>query len=290
MHATESRPGVALDGHIHLILVRHAESNNNVLAEAIRQKHGPAVTEAILVREEAQARDPDCTLSERGLRQLECLQAYDWHDYFLTTGQFPKCLVYTSPMQRCLLTARSVGRSLRTSMDAPVTVNRQLFEEGGCYHHLADGTTAGLPGATWADIGKAFPEFTVPDHAGAGWYDRSQIESTVEFDARARDVSRWIWSMQRQMLVSGHGALVLVMHGNIMSAVISTLFSGAPHTALYKHCNTAHTHIELFSRGGRNLAVCQSLNKVTHLLHHKHLIGGDHALDDRWIQQFAARV
>jgi hypothetical protein len=37
------------------------------------------------------------------------------------------------------------------------------------------------------------------------------------------------------------------------------------------------------------MAVCQRLNKLTHLLGNKHLIGGDHAVDDRWIQQCAAR-
>ena len=289
MHATESGPGVALDGHIHLILVRHAESNNNVLAEAIRQKHGPAVTEAILVHEEAQARDPDCALSARGERQLECLQAYDWHDYFLTTGQFPKCRVYASPMQRCLLTARAVARSLRSWLDAPVVVGPRLFEEGGCYRHRADGTPFGVAGATWDAIAQRFPDFATPENPGVGWYNRPHIETAAEFEARAREVAAWIWAMQQHMLASGHGALVLVMHGNIMSAILSTLFSGAPHAALYKHCNTGHTHIELFSDRGRNLAVCQSVNKVTHLLGHKHLIGGDHAVDDRWIQQFAAR-
>ncbi len=277
------------DGHVHLILLRHAESNNNVLAEAIRQKHGAAVTETLLMHEESQARDPDCALSGRGERQLECLQAYDWHDYFLKTGQFPKCRVYTSPMQRCLLTARAVARSLQSSMDAPVTVGPRLFEEGGCYHHRANGTPEGVPGATWDDIAKRFPEFTTPDSAGVGWYNRPHIETAAEFETRSHEIANWIWAMQQQMLASGHGALVLVMHGNIMSAIISTLFSGAPHTALYKHCNTGHTHIELFSSAGRNMAVCQSLNKVTHLLHHKQLIGGDHAVDDRWIQQFASR-
>ncbi len=37
------------------------------------------------------------------------------------------------------------------------------------------------------------------------------------------------------------------------------------------------------------MALCQRLNKLTHLLHHKQCLGGDHAVDDRWIQQFAAR-
>ncbi len=279
----------ALEGHVDLILVRHAESQNNVLYDAIREKHGTDVSETAFMHEEAQTRHPDAPLSDRGLRQLEHLQSYQWHDYFLKAGTFPRCRVFSSPMQRCLLTARAVASSLQSSMDAPVTVHPGLFEEGGCYRNQADGTPLGLPGATWLDISERFADFACPHATPRGWYDRPHIETSAEFDARAIEIVGWIWSMQQDLLRSGHGALVLVTHGNIMSAIISTLFSGAPHTALYKHCNTGHTHVELFSRGHRNLAVCQSVNKVTHLLKERQLIGGDHAVDDRWIQQFAAR-
>lgn len=279
----------ALDGHVHLILVRHAESRNNQLYDAIRSKHGTQVSETAFLHEEAQSRHPDAPLSDRGLRQLEYLQSYQWHDYFLKADAFPRCRMFSSPMQRCLLTARAVSSSLRSSMDEPVAVHPGLFEEGGCYRHRADGTTVGLPGATWREISAQFPEFVCSETTSRGWYDRPHIETQAEFDARAAEFVGWIWSMQQDLLRTGHGAMVLVTHGNFMSAVISTLLSGAPHKALYKHCNTGHTHIELFSAGNRHMAVCQSVNKVTHLLNEKSLIGGDHSVDDRWIQQFAAR-
>ena len=289
MAAANANPKTGLDGQVDLILVRHAESGNNLLAEQIRQTHGPDVPEATLIEEEARMRHPDCGLSARGYRQLEQLQRYDWRDYFLKASAFPKCKVFSSPMQRCLLTAQAVGTSLRSSMDEPVAVRPDLFEEGGCYHYQEDGTPVGLPGVAWQDIRAQFPDFICPQATPRGWYDRAHIETANEFHARAFDIVGWIWSMQQELLRSGHGALVLVMHGNIMSAIMSTLFSGAPHRALYKHCNTGHTHIELFSHGGKNMTVCQSVNKVTHLLHQRDLIGGDHAVDDRWIQQFSAR-
>ncbi len=289
MAAADANPKARLDGQVDLILVRHAESGNNVLAEQIRQAHGADVPEATLIGQEARMRHPDADLSDRGHRQLEQLSRYDWSDYFMKAGAFPRCKVFTSPMQRCLLTAQAVGTSLRASMDEPVVVGPDLFEEGGCYHHQEDGTPMGLPGASWQDIGARFPEFACPPASPRGWYDRAHIETADEFHARAFDIVDWIWRMQQDMLRSGHAVLVLVMHGNIMSAIMSTLFSGAPHRTLYKHCNTGHTHIELFSHGGKNLTVCQSVNKVTHLLHARELIGGDHAVDDRWIQQFSAR-
>ena len=291
-HSTPPSPlnhPARLSGCVDLILIRHAESKNNRLYEAIRDKHGDNLSETAFLREEAHLRHPDCGLSELGLRQLEHLQAYEWHDYFLKADAFPKCQVFSSPMQRCLLTAQAVGRSLRSRMTAPVTVHPNLFEEGGCYTSLPDGVAIGLPGATWIDIGQRFPEFVCPEISPRGWYDRSQKEKSADYDARALEVARWIWFMQQDMLRSGHGALVLVTHGNIMSAIISTLFTGNPHAALFIHSNTGHTHIELFSKGDRNMAVCQSANKVTHLLGETSLIGGDHAVDDRWIQQFALR-
>lgn len=289
MPAASTNLKTRLAGQVDLILVRHAESGNNVLAEQIRQKHGPDVSEATLIAQETRMRHPDCGLSPRGDGQLEQLRQYDWGDYFLKDGAFPKCKVFSSPMQRCLLTARAVSTSLQSSMDEPVVVRPDLFEEGGCYQHQEGGLPVGLPGATWQEISTQFPDFVCTQDSPRGWYDRAYIETADEFRNRAFDLVSWIWGMQQDMLRSGHGALVLVMHGNIMSAIMSTLFCSAPHRALYKHCNTGHTQIELFSHGGRNMAVCQSVNKVTHLLHEKDLIGGDHAVDDRWIQQFSAR-
>ena len=289
MAATSAKPKTRLDGQVDLILVRHAESGNNVLAEQIRETHGADVPETTLIEQESRMRHPDCGLSTRGHKQLENLQRYDWRDYFLKAGAFPKCKVFSSPMQRCLLTARAVSTSLRSSMDESVVVRPDLFEEGGCYRHHEDGTPVGLPGAAWQDISTQFPDFVCPQATPRGWYGRAHIETADEFRARAFDLVGWIWSMQQDLLRSGHGALVLVMHGNIMSALMSTLFCGAPHRTLYKHCNTGHTHIELFSHGDKNMTVCQSVNKVTHLLHERDLIGGDHAVDDRWIQQFSTR-
>ena len=153
MAAADANPKTRVDGQVDLILVRHAESGNNVLAEQIRQTHGPDVPEATLIGLEARMRHPDCGLSERGHRQLEQLSRYDWSDYFMKAGAFPRCKVFTSPMQRCLLTARAVASSLQSSMDAPVAVHPGLFEEGGCYRNHADGTPLGLPGATWGDMG-----------------------------------------------------------------------------------------------------------------------------------------
>ncbi|MBM3601899.1 MAG: histidine phosphatase family protein [Alphaproteobacteria bacterium] len=278
-----------VDGHVDLILVRHAESTNNMLYDVIRTQHGAQVSETAFMHEEARARHPDPGLSERGLRQLEHLQSYQWHDYFLKTGAFPKCKVFSSPMRRCLQTAQAIGISLQSCMDGPITVHPSLFEEGGCYHRQADGTPVGLPGSTWCDISAQFPDFDCLQATPRGWYDRPHMETSAEFDARAHEMVGWIWSMQQDLKRSGHGALVLVTHGNIMSAIMSILFSGTPSKALYKHSNTGHSHIELFSLGNRNMVVCQSINKVTHLLNDRQLIGGDHTVDDRWIQQFAAR-
>ena len=278
-----------LHGHVDLILIRHAESSNNVLFDAYRRQHGADVPESVYLQVEAQNRHPDCGLSPRGIEQLAYLSRYGWEDYFVKAGTFPACRVLASPMQRCLLTAQAVGQSLQSRMIGPISIHPGLFEEGGCYHTLPDGTLVGLPGASWSDIQQQFPDFLCPQGPTGGWYDRPHIESQLEFDARALAMVEWIWSMQQDAVRSGCQALVLVTHGNFMSAVLSTLFSGQPHQTLYKHCNTGHTHIELFSTEDRNVAVCQSVNKVTHLLTQRRLIGGDHSVDDRWIQQFMAR-
>lgn len=244
-----------VDGHVDLILVRHAKSTNNMLYDVIRTQHGAQVSETAFMHEEARARHPDPGLSERGLRQLEHLQSYQWHDYFLKTGAFPKCKVFSSPMRRCLQTAQAIGISLQSCMDGPITVHPSLFEEGGCYHRQADGTPVGLPGSTWCDISAQFPDFDCLQATPRGWYDRPHMETSAEFDARAHEMVGWIWSMQQDLKRSGHGALVLVTHGNIMSAIMSILFSGTPSKALYKHSNTGHSHIELFFLGNRNVRV-----------------------------------
>ena len=135
-----------------LVLIRHAESTNNVLYEQIREKFGADVDEATvfsyavlilplssfslkILKEENRLRQADSGLSQRGIRQIDCLKNFfneEIGNGTINLNPIDHWSIYSSPMKRCLLTAQQVSVGLNNKI---VTVFPFLYESHGCYRY-----------------------------------------------------------------------------------------------------------------------------------------------------------
>lgn len=140
-----------------------------------------------------------------------------------------------------------------------------------------------------------------------GWYLLPDRESHDAFLNRAATIVDWIWTTVHQNLASSEvvdgveGGLVLVTHGNLMNAMISSLLNGRDPVlcqgGLISHSNTGVTHMKLY-RAKKNplLRFCnvQSMNRVDHLLatcdasdgSANPLLSGNEPFKDHWVQEY----
>ena len=139
-----------------------------------------------------------------------------------------------------------------------------------------------------------------------GWYLLPYRESQEEFLDRAAGVVDWLWSLHRNRL-EGEGGIILVSHGNLMNAVISSLISGQDpvkcSSGLVTHHNTGITHLKLYSSEAvattsttaaaatptaTHLRFCnvQYINRVDHLQSDSSLLSGNEPFNDHWVQEF----
>jgi broad specificity phosphatase PhoE len=262
-----------------VIFIRHAESFNNCCYDEVRKIHGNDISEDFLEGEAAKIRHPDCGLSERGHKQAANLKEYFSANGLSTIARtddpltaFDTWEIISSPMHRCLDTARSVSEGLKKS----VFVHPHLYETGGCYE-TRDGVTVTAPSRSSTEIEATYENFSCGPGMENGWYARSEVENFEEFQARCRSIVEWIWEAhenQRNLIVVGHG--------NLLSAVVSGLQGG---NSLILHHNTGFSHVQLYTaKGNQRVCAVKAINQSPHLNHQ--LKTGADAVDDHWIQEF----
>lgn len=132
-----------------------------------------------------------------------------------------------------------------------------------------------------------------------GWYQLPYRESQEEFLNRAAGIVNWLWTLHRDRL-EGEGGIIIVSHGNLMNAVISSLISGQDPVkcsgGLVTHHNTGITHLKLYSSETSTAATTvapplrfcnvQFINRVDHLRSDSSLLTGNEPFHDHWVQEF----
>jgi len=302
-----------MDKGIQIVLIRHGESLNNIIYDEIRARFGADVKAEVVEDEEGKMRRPDPGLSDRGMKQAQRL------GQFFGAG-FDKALnpiegarlgrvqgsrqpsegekkhgasvvpwqVWTSPMQRALVTTREMIRAMG-QQEVVVRVHPELYESGGCYEH-----GCGLPGATKSEILSEFPEFVCEPGMDEGWYHgRPSMETNDEFMTRMDRVAAWLRAQQQHV--------VLVIHGNLISGLINRLVLGSEGNSagnmggLFIHYNSAFTHLQLFveplsqtdlSSPKVPITSILGTNRIDHLVGCEVLLSGARVHDDHWIQEF----
>lgn len=222
-----------------LYLIRHAESENNVLTQ-----------------ETLHRRKVDPALTERGYRQRDLLARHIGAGKDGVGEGYAITHLYTSAMYRSLLTTAPLSEALGL---AP-RVWPDLHEKGGMYLER-DGIVSGFSGMTRAEIECAFPGYQLPAAVGDdGWYDASLgLEPEEHSRQRAIRVARDL-----RARADSDDVIALVSHAGFLNILLAAIFERLPSERRfmsYYHDNTAITRIN-FDRGWTTL---HYMNRVDHL-------------------------
>lgn len=222
-----------------LYLIRHAESENNVL---IKQT---------LYRRKV---DPD--LTALGYQQRDVLARHIGSEPDAVGERFAIDRLYTSAMHRSLLTTKPVSDALGL---APM-VWPDLHEKGGMFQER-NGDIRGFSGMSRSAILEQFPGYQLPDEVTeSGWYDAALgREPETHSYYRAIKVARNLRERS-----DADEVIALVSHAGFLDLLLKVIFEqlpARPYTMRYYHDNTAITRIN-FDEGWTTL---HYMNRVDHL-------------------------
>ena len=224
---------------MHVYLIRHAQSENNVLTSETMHRRKV---------------DPD--LTELGYRQREALADYLANGSDLGKDGFDISRLYTSAMYRSLLTTQPVSGAL----DMRPEVWPDLHEKGGMFRRQ-NGTVNGFAGMTRSDILSEFPDYRLPDTVSeTGWYDAS-----LGFEPETRSYYRAIKVAKDLDERSESDAVIaLISHAGFLDILLKAIFGqlpSRPYSMRYYHNNTAITRVDYDRRG----PALHYMNRVDHL-------------------------
>lgn len=230
-----------------LLLVRHAQSANNVSSDEARERfQGDA--ERILAESE-RTRVPDPELSQAGLEQAELLA-----DALAPMLRGDRTLLVSSPMRRALLTAAPLAARAGLERERFVCQG-DLYEVGGCYY----GDVA-HPSTTATQLEAEFPvrcRGIDPD----GWFaGRTGPESSSEARERIDRVITWI---EHTLASDEHDLVVVMGHGDLFTRWLRRWF-GIPWARglAIVHANTGITKLTWSRDDG---ALLEFTNDLRHL-------------------------
>ena len=224
---------------MHVYLIRHAQSENNVLTSETMHRRKV---------------DPD--LTALGYRQREALAEFLANESDAGGKGFGISCLYTSAMYRSLLTAQPVSEAL----DMQPMIWLDLHENGGMFRRQ-NGHVSGYSGMSRSAILSKFPGYRLPEAVSeSGWYDTTlgfEPETHGFFRAIkvAKELSEWSKTKAVIALISHAGFL------DILLKAICGQLPSRPYTMRYYHYNTAITRIDY--EGSR--PVLHYMNRVDHL-------------------------
>lgn len=276
---------------LRLLLVRHAQSQNNAIAKEVATKYAGRPNAEMRAEFEA-LRSFEPELSELGSAQADALGVLMQQEFAGLRNQ--PVPVYCSPMIRTILTARPFLNRLGWQGH----IKEDLYEVGGSFQ-TENGVNIAYPGKNGLHYQTTYPEYAVSqtllDLKEKGWYTRPGRESRPEAMARADSIVSWLWAQadthQKQILETGDCVikntkpgeddrvvdLCCVLHGDLLSLIIRRLLAidDSAH-AHFLHLNTAMTYFDLKIRddGSKSVSLLY-LNRVDHLLKSPELISGD---------------
>lgn len=243
-----------------VILIRHAQSANNVLAETDGDDYDLYMA----------TRNPEPPLTDLGHRQAALLaqqlsaaaartvpatERSVWMD-----RDHPISELYVSPMLRALQTTAPIAAALGLAPQVWVDIH----EHGGVFSGNPDkpNDVVSYPGLTCVEIAARFPTYQVHDGVGHdGWWNRGYEEIEVCY-ARAQRVAADLSAMAADR---PDDTIALVTHGtfldNLLHALIvpSEAYDDRVH---FSSLNTAVSRVD-FHEGGR--VALRYLNRIDHL-------------------------
>jgi len=268
---------------MHVLLVRHAESSNNVLAEQITAElgvnpYGPHGG-ADVMAEYDRRRTADPGLSPLGVKQADLLPQHP-HLEDVRLEQLAaegRLQIVTSPMQRAILTSLPLLRSINEAAAAAAasaspdaagdasaapaaptplraTLVADVCEKGGSYRMKRDAAGAAYNEA-WGGAGRAELERLWGSTHDAssihadGWWSTScpGAEDDAAFEERLQRAEQWIRSEVHRYAAdtSRPDYLLVVSHADFIDAILTKILKVHSHGKyVFYSSNTSISHVE----------------------------------------------
>ncbi|GIK74883.1 MAG: hypothetical protein BroJett021_38710 [Chloroflexota bacterium] len=237
-----------------LLLVRHGQSTNNVLAETLPYEEyiatrsaEPELTPAGEAQVERLARffgelpQPDGELSERRA----------------SISERPVTALYTSPMLRALRTTAPLAAALGLTPEVWVDIH----EHGGLFTGSPrTNTIVNFAGLGRSQMAAQFPGYVLPPEVGEeGWW-WGGYEHMAQCTARAHRVAM---TLRRWAETRCDEVILLVTHGTFMDQLLKALIGAGEQPNFYfNHINTAISRVDFLDEGFMAL---RYLNRAPHL-------------------------
>lgn len=237
-----------------LLLVRHGQSMNNVLAEMM------SYDEYIATR----SHEPDLTpLGEEQAKRLAHFFGdmpqldSDLTERRASISERPVTALYTSPMLRALRTTAP----LATALGLAPCVWVDLHEHGGLFTgDPRNGTVVNFAGMGKKEMQMRFPGFILPPEiTDEGWWWNG-YEHLEQCTARAQRVAETLrtWATTRKDEV-----ILMVTHGTLMDQLLKALIGAGNQPNFYfNHLNTGISRVDFLEDG---LIALRYLNRAPHL-------------------------
>ena len=170
-----------------LLLIRHAQSQNNALEDRYR------------------VADPGIT--DLGIAQSKKLAAM--------VAQLAPTVVYCSPFLRSLETTRWAIEPLKS---VPI-VRQDLYEQGGCHSGYQEGQRIAHLGMNRETLARNYSGWQLDDRINQeGWYDLDHYESAEEARKRAIRVRKWFESESQTH--SAQDRVAMVIHADFKMRLV----------------------------------------------------------------------
>mmetsp|Transcript_9666 Transcript_9666/g.23793 ORF Transcript_9666/g.23793 Transcript_9666/m.23793 type:complete len:306 (-) Transcript_9666:106-1023(-) len=267
-------------------LIRHAQSENNTLKAELRNEARRRLgTETLAWKTEADnlyipRRSADPLLTKKGRYEAAELGRSLAHKL---RNEGKRAVIYSSPMQRTILTATPLALALGTT----ITIRGDLHEVYGVYKSAVSPNgklVHSNPGSLTRDeLRQQHKVIGDVSHLrpSGGWYN-GERETLSEAADRACQVARWIQSPELLSQIRTDEVLVIYSHGHFLDKLIKALMGGrdlAGHDPVFFHiANTSI--IELTVEEGEGKSNCSI--KLDNL---PHLQGGNSAVGPKKISE-----
>jgi 2,3-bisphosphoglycerate-dependent phosphoglycerate mutase len=170
-----------------LLLIRHAQSENNALGERLR------------------VADPNIT-------PLGVIQAQKMAQ---AVRKLAPSVLYCSPFLRSLETTRAVAQ--QTGL-VPI-VRQDIYEQGGCHSGYLPEARVAVRGMKRQELESKYVGWRMDDRIGHdGWYDLDHYETANEACERAQRVKQWFES--ERILHSPNDRVAMVIHADFKMRLI----------------------------------------------------------------------
>ncbi len=226
-----------------LFIIRHAQSANNVLAEAISYN------------DYMSQRVPEPPITELGFQQAELVARHIVNEGQISEDQangehvvvgngygFTRLLV--SPMLRTLQTAWPLSQALGLAPEVWVTIHEQGGMFAGNPHQ---GEVTNFPGLTRSEMLTSFPGVQLPSEVTEqGWWFGG-YEEMATCVARAVQAAQ---TLRQWAPTMPDARIALVSHGTFADALIKALCQlPNEHPIYFSHYNTAITRLDFLPEG-----------------------------------------